>query len=99
MTSSDRYLPGPDKPHSEVLHDSHGRLADDAYVDSAVDGARKVARGPGRPSLSTSGESPLLRVRLSADLVDAVTRAADAAGSTRAESVRCIPDKAVRHAG
>ena len=49
-------------PDDEVLRDSEGRVVDDAYMESAVDGIGK-ARKRGRPSLSKSGESPLLRVR------------------------------------
>ena len=65
-----------------------GRVVDDAYVESAVDDAVGKARKRGRPSLSTSGESPLLRVRISAELDEAGTLAAEAAGESRAQWVR-----------
>lgn len=94
-----RYRLGPDVGEDEVLLDSQGRTVDDEYVAAAVDGALAHVRGRGRPSLSSSGESPLLRVRLPRELDDAVRRAAADAGSTRAEWVRQALDEAVRRAG
>lgn len=91
-----RYRIGPDVAPEEVLHDSRGRLVDDAYVDAAVEEAIAHVRGRGRPSLSAAGESPLLRVRLSQDLDDAVRRAADRSGASRSEWVRRVLDEAVR---
>jgi len=55
-------------------------------------------RGPGRPSLSESGESPLLRVRISRDLDEAVRQAAHAAGASRSEWVRKVLDEATLRA-
>ncbi len=53
----------------------------------------------GRPSLSESGESPLLRVRLSRELDDAVRKAAQEAGASRSDWVRQALDEASRKAG
>ena len=57
----------------EEAHDSQGRLVDDAAVEDAL----AQVRGRGGPPLSASEESPLLRVRLSRDLDEAVRRAAE----------------------
>lgn len=86
MTQRTNYKQGPDVGDNEVLRDRQGRVIDDRYVAGAVSDALHKARG--RPSLSQHGESPLLRVRLSHELNDAVTRAADQSGKTRAEWVR-----------
>jgi hypothetical protein len=85
----------------DVLHDSKGRVVDDAYVEAAVDDALSQVRGPGRPSLTASGgESPLLRVRLPRDLDDAIRRAADESGVPLADWVRqVLSDGAARSAG
>ena len=99
MTGRTRYVLGPDLPDDEVLRDSKGHVVDDAYVESAVEDAVGEARKRGRPSLSKSGESPLLRVRISSELDEAVTRAAEAAGESRAEWVRRTLSRAVRRAG
>ena len=99
MAESIGYTVGADVPDGELLRDRQGRVVDDAYVDSAVDEAIGLVRGRGRPSLSRSGESPLLRVRLSRELDDAVTRAAEKAGTSRAEWVRLALDEAARKAG
>jgi uncharacterized protein (DUF1778 family) len=48
--------------------------------------------------LSDSGESPLLRVRLSKELDQAVRRAAEHAGESRSDWVRHVLDEAVRRA-
>ena len=90
---------GPDIADGEALRDSHGRVVDDAYIEGATADALEQVRRRGRPSLSASGESPLLRVRLSHDLDDAVTRAAQKTGKSRAEWVREVLDKASRRAG
>ena len=73
---------------NEVLRDSRGRVVDDEYVDRAVEGAIAYVRGRGRPSLSTSGESPLLRVRVSRDLDAAVRAAAERSGESLSDWVR-----------
>jgi predicted HicB family RNase H-like nuclease len=99
MTKRNAYTLGPDVPDAEVLRDSKGRVLDDQYVEAAVDEAITAVRRRGRPSLSQSGESPLLRVRLSPELDDAVTYAAQQAGTSRAEWVRHALDEAVRRAG
>ena len=65
MSDSRGYRLGADVPDSEALHDSQGRVVDDGYVDTAVAEVLTRVRGRGRPSLSGSGESPLLRARLS----------------------------------
>ena len=94
MTKKTRYAQGSDIPDTEVLHDSKRRAIDDAYVEGAVDDALRRVRG--RPSLSELGESPLLRVRLSRDLDDAVRHAAERAGKSRAEWVRQVLARAVQ---
>jgi predicted HicB family RNase H-like nuclease len=86
-------------PDDEVLRDSMGRVVDDVYVESVVEDAVRKARKRGRPSLSESGESPLLRVRISPELDEAISRAAEAAGESRAEWVRRTLSRAVRRAG
>lgn len=99
MADKVNYVPGPDIADDEELRDSRGRLVDDDYVTSAVEEAVSQVRGRGRPSLSESGESPLLRVRLSTDLNAAVSDVAARAGLSRAEWVRSVLDEAVRRAG
>lgn len=98
MNKPTKYRLGPDVAEDEELHDSHGRLIDDAYVDAAVEQAIAQVRGRGRPSLSASGESPLLRVRLSRELDDAVRRAAERSGSSRSAWVRRALDDAANRA-
>jgi hypothetical protein len=80
---------------TEVLRDSRGRVVDDEYVDRAVEGAIAYVRGRGRPSLSESGESPLLRVRVSRDLDDAVRAAAERSGESISDWVRQALERAV----
>jgi predicted HicB family RNase H-like nuclease len=99
MPERTNYRLGPDVPSSEELRDSKGRLVDDAYVDAAVEDAVLQVRGRGRPSLSEAGESPLLRVRLSRALDEAVRRAAEAAGISRSDWVRHALDEAARKTG
>ena len=98
MSDSNGYRLGADVPDSEVLHDSQGRVVDDGYVETAVAEALTRVRGRGRPSLSESGESPLLRVRLSRELDEAIRRAADGAGASRSEWVRKVLDEATHRA-
>lgn len=98
MSKPTKYRLGPDVSADEELHDSRGRLVDDAYVSSAVEDAIAQVRGRGRPSLSASGESPLLRVRLSQELDDAVRRAAERSGTSRSEWVRRVLDDAANRA-
>lgn len=81
---------------NEVLRDSQGRVVDDEYVDRAVEGAIAYARGRGRPSLSESGESPLLRVRVSRDLDAAVRAAAEASGEPLSDWLRGVLERAAR---
>lgn len=97
--SPSSYSLGPDFPVGEVLRDTEGRVVDDAYVDSAVEDALRRVRGRGRPSLSESGESPLLRVRISRELDVAVRAAAAASGTSRSEWVRQVLADAARRAG
>lgn len=99
MTKRTTYTLGPDIPADEALRDTKGRVVDDNYVDSAVKDALAVVRGRGRPSLSQSGESPLLRVRLSRELEAAVRRAAEVAGTSRSEWVRHTLEEASRNTG
>jgi hypothetical protein len=85
---------------NEVVRDSRGRVIDDAYVEGAVESAVEYVRGRGRPSLSASGESPLLRVRVSRDLDVAVRSAAQEAGESVADWVRrTLASAASRSAG
>ncbi len=98
MNKPTRYQLGPDVAEDEEMYDSQGRLIDDAYVDAAVEEAIAQVRGRGRPSLSASGESPLLRVRLSRELDDAVWRAAERSGASRSEWVRRVLDDAANEA-
>ena len=99
MAKRTRYVLGTDVAKDEILRDSQGRVVDDEYVDGAVEGAIREVRGRGRPSLSESGESPLLRVRLSRELDEAVRRAAENAGESRSEWVRHTLDEAARRTG
>lgn len=99
MTKKARYERGPDVPDGETPHDSMGRVVDDAYVDEAVADALRQVRSRGRPSLSETGESPLLRVRISRELDDAVRKAAEDAGASRSEWVRRALDDAAHRAG
>lgn len=98
MAKHTTYKPGADVADTDVLHDSHGRVVDDGYIDAAVADALQKARSRGRPSLSPSGESPLLRVRLPRDLDAAVRKAAEAAGASRADWVRQVLADASRNA-
>ena len=99
MSKDTTYTLGPDVRDSEPLLDSTGRVVDDAYVDAAVEDAIRQVRGRGRPSLSVSGESPLLRVRISRKLDEAVRMAAENAGASRSEWVRRVLDDATRRSG
>lgn len=99
MSNADTFRLGADIGDDEDLRDSQGRRVDDAYVQQAVSEALTRVRGRGRPSLSESGESPLLRVRISRDLDEAVRRAAEDAGASRSEWVRKVLDEATRRAG
>jgi predicted HicB family RNase H-like nuclease len=63
-------------------------VIDDEYVQGAVSSAVEYVRGRGRPSLSQSGESPLLRVRVSRELDAAVRSAAERSGESVSEWVR-----------
>lgn len=78
----------------QTLRDSRGRVVDDTYVAGAVDDAISHARGRGRPSLSKSGESPLLRVRVSRELDTAVRDAAGRSGLSVSDWVRMALDRA-----
>jgi hypothetical protein len=98
MSRQPAYSLGPDIPDDETIRDSQGRIIDDAYAEAATEEAITVVRRRGRPSLSRSGESPLLRVRLSRELDDAITRAAEHAGTSRAEWVRRTITQAIRKA-
>ena len=83
---------------TEVLRDSRGRVVDDEYVDQAVETAVEYARGRGRPSLSASGESPLVRVRVSGELKAQIARAAQSSGQSTANWIRAALERAVREA-
>jgi len=90
MTTKPRRGLTPTVGRAEVLRDSRGRVIDDAYVAGAVEGAIAYVRGRGRPSLSETGESPLLRVRVSRDLDLAVREAARISGETVSDWVRHV---------
>ena len=81
---------------NEVIRDSRGHVVDEEYVQGAVEDAIAYVRGRGRPSLSESGESPLLRVRVSRDLDTAIRRAASDCGETVATWVRRTLESAAR---
>jgi hypothetical protein len=89
---------GPDVPADETLRDGMDRVIDDDDTRAAAEEAIFAVRRRGRPSLSRSGESPLLRVRLSRELDEAITRAAEQAGTSRAEWVRQAITQAIRKA-
>jgi predicted HicB family RNase H-like nuclease len=97
MTDQAHYVLGPDVADDE-LRDRQGRLIDDDYADQATEDALQRVKGRGRPSLSHSGESPLLRVRLPEELNDAVSEAAREAGTSRSEWVRQALAEATREA-
>ncbi len=99
MNKTNNYTLGADVPDDEILRDSAGRVIDDTYVEAAVEDAIRQVRGPGRPSLSHAGESPLLRVRISRELDEAVRKAADEAGASRSDWVRKALEAAIRQAG
>ncbi len=99
MAKKTTYRFGPDIPEGKKLRDRRGRGVDDAYVEEAVEDAITKARRRGRPSLSQGGESPLLRVRIPPELDDAVRRAAANTGTSRAEWVRQVLDRASRKVG
>jgi hypothetical protein len=98
MAKQPAYSPGPDIPDDQIVRDRQGCVVDDAYAEAAADEAITAVRGRGRPSLSQTGESPLLRVRLSRELDDDITRAARQAGTTRADWIRRALAQAARKA-
>src|SRR4051812_8425366 len=99
MTSRSGRKPSSRVRRHELLRDSRGRVVDEAYVERAVEDAIDYVRGRGRPSLSESGESPLLRVRVSRDLDSAVREAAHLSGESVADWVRHALERAVRRTG
>lgn len=99
MAKRTTYRLGPDIPKDKTLSDRRGRVIDDEYIAEAVEDAVQKTRGRGRPSLSMSGESPLLRVRIPPELDDAVCRAAAEKGTSKAEWVRQVLDEASRKVG
>lgn len=94
MTAKPRRKLGSTVGRNEVLRDSRGRVINDEYVDRAVEDAIEYVRGRGRPSLSKSGESPLLRVRVSRDLDVAVRDAAEKSGESVSDWVRRALERA-----
>jgi hypothetical protein len=76
VTSRQRADAGTKVRRSEALRDSRGQIIDDPYVEGTVDNALEHVRGRGCPSLSRTGKSPLLRVRVSRGLETAVREAA-----------------------
>ena len=98
MTAKPRRKPSSTVGRNEVLRDSHGRVIDDTYVERAAEDALEYVRGRGRPSLSKSGESPLLRVRVSRDLDAAVREAARSSGESLSDWVRRALEQAADRA-
>ena len=92
------YRLGPYVPDDEELRDGQGRVIDEGYAEAAVEEALEQVRSRGRPSLSVSGESPLLGVRLPRELDEAVSEAARRAGASRSEWVRRVLDEAAHRA-
>lgn len=88
MTAKPRRKRAPSVGRNSVLRDSRGRTVDEEYVDGAVEDAIAYVRGRGRPSLSESGESPLLRVRVPGELDLAIRAAARDAGVPLSDWVR-----------
>lgn len=88
MTNKSKYVLGADIGEDEQVRDRSGRLIDDHYAAAAAEDALEHVARRGRPSLSQSGESPMLRVRLPRELDEAVTEAARSAGTSRSEWVR-----------
>jgi hypothetical protein len=88
MSKQVRYVDAGDIPDDEPIYDSQGRLVDDAYVEQAVEEAREYARRVGRPSLSESGESPVLHIRVPHGLERAIGLAAEIDHTPRSEWVR-----------
>ena len=97
MTNKPRRKPSSTVGSNEDLRDSRGRAIDDTYVEGAVESAVDYVRGRGRPSLSESGESPLLRVRVSRDLDQAVRTAARRSGTSVADWVRTTLEAAAKY--
>ena len=98
MTAKPRRKLSPTVGRNEVLRDSRGRVIDDDYVEGAVESAVEYVRGRGRPSLSESGESPLIRVRVSRDLDAAVREAAQTSGESVSDWVRHVLEHAAHGA-
>jgi predicted HicB family RNase H-like nuclease len=98
MTTRPRYQRSAIVGSREVLRDSRGRVIDDVYVERAAEDALRQVRGRGRPSLSSAGESPVLRVRVSRDLDAAVRQAAQRSGESVAQWVRHTLERASRRA-
>lgn len=99
MTARPRRKAGSTIGRNEMVRDSRGRVVDDEYVDRAVEDAIEYVRGRGRPSLSESGESPLLRVRVSRDLDAAVREAARASGESVSDWMRRALERATGMTG
>ena len=99
MTAKSRRTPSSTVGRNEVLRDSRGRVIDDKYVQGAVETAVEYVRGRGRPSLSDEGESPLLRVRVSRELDNAVRNAAQSSGESVSGWVRRVLQHATKGHG
>jgi hypothetical protein len=74
------YSPGPGIPDDEILRDRQGRSINDACAEAAAEEALAVVRGRGPLPQAETGESPLLRISLSRDLDEAITRAVPFSG-------------------
>ena len=80
----------------EIVHDSHGRVIDDDYVDRAVVEVRRLR---GRPSLSgRPGVSRSVQIRFDEQTHDSVREAARAAGVSASEWVRQAVRERLDHA-
>jgi len=96
VTTKPRRKLGSTVGRNEVLRDRRGHVVDGEHVEGAVEFAIDYVRARALPSLSTNGESPLLRVRVSRDLDVAIRRAAGDSGETVATWVRRVLDNAAR---
>jgi hypothetical protein len=87
---------GGDIADDAVVHDTHGRVIDDDYVDRAV---AEVRRRRGRPSLSgRSGVSRAVQIRFDEQTHESVREAARAAGVSASEWVRQAVRERLDHA-
>jgi hypothetical protein len=93
-----KYVAGPDVDlDAEVVLDKEGRRIDQAYADRVIAGADAV-RPVGRPSLSKTGTSPQIAVRLEAETYARVVELAKSRGVSVAAVARDAVERMVRGA-